>query len=108
DFEPWFYPVGSASVLAENTYRFGFTALTAGRWLAEKLRADYGMVAHPYDFGADPASYSHVNRGRRSEVFFYARPSTDRRGFELGLMALDILAQQRPDVTINLVGESLR
>lgn len=108
DFEPWFYPVGSASVLAENTYRFGFTGITAGRWLSEKLRTDYGMPTHHYDFGADPTSYFRTTAGVRDEVFFYARPSTDRRGFELGLMALQLVAQQRPDVTINLAGESLR
>src|SRR5690606_37442928 len=33
DFEPTFYATGSNSVLAENTYRFGFHGITAGRWL---------------------------------------------------------------------------
>ncbi|MDK6419994.1 glycosyltransferase family 1 protein, partial [Actinotignum timonense] len=50
DFEPSFYSVGSESVLAENTYRFGFEAFTAGRWLAKKLSTDYGMKTHPFDF----------------------------------------------------------
>ena len=31
DFEPAFYPVGSEHVFAENTYRFGFHGITAGR-----------------------------------------------------------------------------
>src|SRR5574337_1236017 len=34
DFEPSFYPVGTESVLADNTYHFGFFGITAGGWLA--------------------------------------------------------------------------
>lgn len=30
DFEPLFYGMGSKAVLAENTYRFGFTVLQLG------------------------------------------------------------------------------
>jgi glycosyltransferase involved in cell wall biosynthesis len=108
DFEPAFYAAGSEHALAENTYRFGFRAITAGRWLSTKLHNEFGMRAFPFDFGADPNDYRIEQRGPRAEVFFYARPATERRGFELGIMALDLLSQARPDVTINLVGEDLR
>ena len=33
-----FYPVGSLSFLAENTYRMGFHAITAGAWLSQEAR----------------------------------------------------------------------
>jgi glycosyltransferase involved in cell wall biosynthesis len=108
DFEPAFYAAGSECTLAENTYRFGFRAITAGNWLSTKLHREFGMTAFPFDFGADPDDYRLEELGPRSEVFFYARPATERRGFELGVMALDLLARARPDVTINLVGEDLR
>lgn len=104
DFEPAFYPVGSEHVLAANTYRFGFHGITAGRWLSERLRREYGMEAEPFAFGADVRHYSHEVRSARKDVFFYARPVTTRRGFELGVMALEILARRRPDVTIHLAG----
>jgi len=108
DFEPSFYPVGSESVLAENTYRFGFHGLTAGHWLADKLRDEYGMTTAAFDFGSDASTYFVENTARRNEIFFYARPATERRGFELGIMALDLVAQARPDAVINLVGEDVR
>ncbi len=108
DFEPAFYAAGSEAVLAENTYRFGFTGITAGGWLAQKLEREFGMSTTSFDFGADRSSYWLTNRERRRELFFYARPATERRGFELGIMALDLVAKARPDVTINLVGEDLR
>ena len=103
DFEPAFYPVGSEHVLAENTYRFGFHGITAGRWLTQQVSA-YGMTAEPFDFGADVSHYHRLPDGARTDVFFYARPVTARRGFELGVMALEHLARRRPDVTIHLAG----
>lgn len=107
DFEPSFYPLGSEYVLAENTYRFGFHGITAGGWLADMLARDYGMVTDKFDFAADTAHYSVTNPEARSEVFFYARPVTARRAFELGILTLEEFARQRPDVTINLAGWDL-
>lgn len=104
DFEPSFYPVGSEHVLAENTYRFGFHGVTAGRWLSEKLAHDYGMQTSAFGFGADLRHYSFANPGRRNGVFFYARPVTTRRGFELGVMALELVARADPDIPIHLAG----
>jgi len=104
DFEPYFTPVGSASVLAENTYRFGFHGITAGGFLSHKLSTEYGMAASHYDFGADKSLYRITNEGRRKEIFFYARPVTERRGFELGILALTHFARERPDYVINLAG----
>ncbi len=104
DFEPMFYPVGSEALLAENTYRFGFHGITAGRWLANKLSAEYGMSTDHFDFAVDPAHYRFENEGRRSEIFFYARPVTPRRAFEFGILALADFARQRPDIVINLAG----
>jgi glycosyltransferase involved in cell wall biosynthesis len=104
DFEPAFYPVGTEHVLAENTYRFGFHGITAGGWLATKLARDYGMRTTAFDFAADLRSYSYTNTGRRDDLFFYARPVTTRRGFELGVMALEHLARERPEVTLHFAG----
>jgi glycosyltransferase involved in cell wall biosynthesis len=35
---------------------------------------------------------------------FYARPETERRGFELGILALSLVANKLPDVEFVLVG----
>jgi O-antigen biosynthesis protein len=105
DYEPWFYPVGDLSTLAENTYRMGFHAITAGRFLAEKLRTEYGMMADAFDFGCDTNKYHLIeNGGRRDGVAFYVRPGTPRRAFELGLLALRLLVGRHPNLTIHLYG----
>ena len=108
DFEPLFYPTSSESVLAENTYRFGFFGITAGNWLTVKLHRDFGMRTAAYDFGSDGNNYNFVNAAARRDVFFYARPETARRGFELGVMALDLFAQARPEYQIVMAGQNLK
>ncbi len=104
DFEPKFYPTGSTSLLAENTYRFGFHGITAGGWLKHKLETEFGMECDAFEFGADSELYRFGNPGRRKEVFFYARPVTERRAFEVGVLALKLFHQARPDYVINLAG----
>jgi glycosyltransferase involved in cell wall biosynthesis len=105
DFEPYFYGIGSKSVLAENTYKMGFYGITAGKWLAHRMQKDYGMLVDYFDFGADLSVYrpsSFVQKQKK--VVFYARPVTERRAFELGVIALDIFHQKHPDYTIEFIG----
>lgn len=104
DFEPTFYPVGSESVLAENTYRFGFYGVTAGGWLAQKLKAEYGMDCDFYNFGSDSGRYKLTNRAPRKSIFFYARPVTPRRGFELGVLALELFNRRHPEYELHFAG----
>jgi O-antigen biosynthesis protein len=108
DFEPAFYPAGSEALLAEATYRFGFHGITAGKWLAEMLRRDYGMSAEHFDFGCDFEHYKLANGAdaarQRTGVCYYCRPGTPRRAYELAMMALDVFAAERPDVEIHLFG----
>lgn len=104
DFEPWFYPVGSEYVFAEQTYRFGLVAIAAGDWLG-KLAADYGMRVHVFRFSYDKERYRPLPRrpGPR-RVFFYARNVTPRRGFELGMLTLKKVHERLPDVQFVLAG----
>jgi O-antigen biosynthesis protein len=108
DFEPWFYPLGARSELAENTYRMGFHAITAGRFLAAKLRNEYGMVADSFDFGCDTKHYHILERGSvRDGIVFYAKPEVPRRAFELGLMALQLFSESHPDLTVHFYGSRI-
>lgn len=106
DFEPSFYPTGTESVLAENTYRFGFFGITAGGWLARRLKDEYGMLTHAISFGVDHGCYR--ERPRREpevkRVFFYARPPTPRRAFEFGLLVLEAVSRRLPDTQFILAG----
>ena len=107
DYEPWFHPVGAASILAENTYKMRFYGITAGRWLTQKLDRDFGMAADYFDFGCDTAVYRRLSTSERKGVVFYARPGAARRGFELGLMAMRAFADRRPEVPLHFYGERM-
>jgi len=107
DFEPLFHPTGAVSLLAENTYRMGFHAITAGRWLSQKLSKEFGMTADSFDFGCDVMSYSRADKSKRNGVVFYARPDAARRGFELGLMAIEIFAARHPEIEIHFYGDKM-
>jgi glycosyltransferase involved in cell wall biosynthesis len=110
DFEPWFYPAGSDALLAEATYRFGFHAVTAGRFLAGYLSERYGIVADHFDFGRDTAYRIDpaVPPEERTGICVYARPASARRATALALMALDLFAARHPEVDIHLYGGSPR
>lgn len=104
DFEPLFYGLGSKAVLAENTYKMNFYGITAGRWLTKKV-GEYGMDADYFDFGADMDIYKIDSEPKKEKkICFYARPVTERRAFELGIIALDIFHKKHPEYTIEFFG----
>jgi O-antigen biosynthesis protein len=110
DFEPWFFAPGSEAAFAEQTYRFGFHGITAGGWLASKLHQEYGMQTTASGFSFDKDRYSHLPRTANintKRILFYARPSTPRRGFELGILVLKELARRMPDIEIVLAGSNM-
>lgn len=104
DFEPLFYGMGSKAVLAENTYRFGFYGITAGRWLTKKV-GEYGMKADFFDFGADLDIYRpRKKEAKKKQICFYGRPVTERRAFEIGVLALAKFHKLHPDYNIVFFG----
>lgn len=108
DIEYMFHPPGSHYELARETYRFGFQGITLGSWIADVLRREFQMECSAFGFSYDRDAYA--NTGRRllpegkKRVLFYARPETERRGFELGVLALSLVAKKMPDVEFVLVG----
>ena len=104
DFEPYFYGLGSKYILAENTYRMNLYGITAGPWLTQKV-GRYGMKADFFDFGADLEIYRPKGEViKKKKICFYARPVTERRAFEVGILALDIFNKKHPDYEIEFIG----
>jgi glycosyltransferase involved in cell wall biosynthesis len=105
DFEPYFYAHGSSYVFAENTYYFGFIGISAGSWISEKLKNEYKMECFPFSFSYDRELYfKHKKVKNKRRVFFYARPPTERRAFELGMLSLKKISELNPDVKIIFAG----
>jgi glycosyltransferase involved in cell wall biosynthesis len=111
DFEPTFYPAGSASSLVEETYRLGIPGVVNTPGLAEVYRS-YGNPAVSFVPAVDTERY-HPEEPRRAtggddpvRIFFYGRPSTARNAFGLGLAALMAVKERFGDrVQIISAGE---
>lgn len=109
DLENRFYADGSLAEFAKETYRWGFHGITLGQWIADELQRGFGMRCSPFGFSYDRKIYSFerqqvVHSQKRKRILFYARPLTERRGFELGMLALSLVARKHPDAEFILVG----
>lgn len=106
DFEPYFYPAGPESTLAEQTYHFGFYGLTAGSWLAEKLANEYNMPTTAMGFSYDKDLYRPISApvSTRRRLFFFSQPGKARRCFDLGLAVLTQVYERLPDLEVVMAG----
>jgi glycosyltransferase involved in cell wall biosynthesis len=106
DWEPSFYPVGTRGAVAEQTYALGLQHVTAGPWLAERLRAR-GLPAVHFELAVDAAEHF-VEPGAAApaagRMAVYLRPLTERRGFEVVSLALAEVKRQRPAAEIAVYG----
>lgn len=110
DYEPLFYPAGTVSALAANTYDLGFFGLFNTQGLYDSVTALHPMQGAWFEPAVDQALFHAVGRkaGASSpvRVFFYGRPSVDRNAFELGVEALRLLkAKLGAGVEIVCAGE---
>lgn len=106
DFEPNFHAMSSEYLLAENTYRLGLRGITAGSWLSEKLSREYGMECDAVSFGVEHDHYVQTDRRDKSNfnIFFYSRHVTQRRLFELGLIALKKVCEAEAGTAVIFAG----
>jgi glycosyltransferase involved in cell wall biosynthesis len=112
DYESYFYAFGTASSQANATYAFGFKGVCGGGWLKSRYEA-HGGNAIAYRFAADKNIFYPVNvdgqvRPQVTRLFFYGRPSTERRCFELGIESLKLISDAYPDVEIVIAGLDLQ
>ena len=105
DYEALFYPMGDNYILSENTYKFGLSAVTIGRWLTRKLKTDFMANSWFFDFCADLEVYRPItNVHREKAVCFIYQPEKPRRCAQVGLESLSIMKRLRPNVKIYLYG----
>ncbi len=108
DYEPLFYPAGSDYLRALIASRLGFKVVCYGKWVSAKLKDELGISSTVIPFGLDHSIYAppRVEPQRDIDILVYARPSQDRRCFDLIAEGLAKLKQQRPDIRICLFGEN--
>ena len=107
DHEPEFFGTSAERLHAQESYGYGFYAITAGVWLAEFVAKEYGLDATPFELAVDHDIYRPLPDVRRRDdvVVFYARNSTARRAVPIGLAALAELKRRRPRTEVWLYGQ---
>lgn len=110
DHEPEFYPTGSRSNLAKQTYGFDLGCICASPWLEELMSKQYGRWAQGFYLAYEPAQYfvskdAVANMDGPIKIAVYGRIHTDRRCVQLVLASLEILAQARNDFEIHFFGQ---
>lgn len=110
DHEPEFYPTGSYSNLARETYSFDMGCICASPWLKQLMTDRYGRWAEAFYLGYEPDQY-YVSETRASlssakaRIAVYGRGHTDRRCVQLAIAGLELLAQERQDFEVHFFGE---
>jgi glycosyltransferase involved in cell wall biosynthesis len=105
DHEPEFFGTSAQRLWADDSYRHGLYPITAGPWLAEVMRSEYGLPASHFELGVDQELYVAQEVPRRDDVvLFYGRASTPRRAVPLALVALGELKRRRPEVEVWIFG----
>ncbi len=66
------------------------------------------MASDGFDLGVDLDCYRLENEGERPGIVFFARPDTARRGFELGMLALELFAADHPEIEIHVIGQHVQ
>jgi len=101
DYEPLFFPASSMSGLAEATYRFGFRGIINTPGLYDLYAHDYSGVATCFVPSVDSKVFFPSKRELHKpslnnpfRVFFYARPTVPRNGFELAALALEAIKKK--------------
>lgn len=109
DLESQFYPNGSYRQMADATYDFGFSALSAGPWIAQKLEDRGTEVVDHFVFGsfshADCPDFQELKDRGAIRIFLYERSNTDRRGLEVAYLALEKLYSRRQDFVVIAAGD---
>lgn len=109
DFEPDFYAASTQRILAEKTYTKKVKCLTAGPWLAEKLRRDFSVDAEHFELGFSEEHYGlHQFKNERNAVVVYYREGTPRRASELMIEILKEASSKLNGFQIKFAGGSPR
>jgi glycosyltransferase involved in cell wall biosynthesis len=105
DYENLFYAHGSQSMQALASYEQGLIGITGGPWLLSKF-SEHGGKGMNYMFTVDHDVFfpKQIASEKVERIFFYGRPSTERRCFELGIASLKLVKERYPNIEIVIAG----
>ena len=110
DYEAMFNPMGDRFLKAGQSYARGMRHISVGRWLAHKLRSEFGVGVASGGLGVDHKVYRKLEGVTRNQnqVAFLFQPEKYRRAPELCVAALDIVKKKIPETRIVVYGSDER
>ncbi len=107
DLEHLFFEAGSNYLYAKESYKYGFTPITIGKYLKRKMEDDFDYKdVKYYDFCADLNIYKPLNIEKENAIAFLYQPEKPRRCADIGIKALRILKQLLPETKIYVYGSN--
>lgn len=109
DFEPWFFPMSSEYLIAEQSYSYGLQGITIGKWLSSKIGNNYPTSTTYFNFCADLNKYHKLDNVKKEKaVCLIFQPGKPRRCDKMALKALQIAQSIDPEIKIYLYGSTRR
>ncbi|MBR2589202.1 glycosyltransferase [Candidatus Saccharibacteria bacterium] len=109
DFEPWFFPMSSEYLMAEQSYSYGLKGITIGKWLSSKIGSNYPTTTAYFNFCANLDKYHKLDNIKKERaVCLIFQPGKPRRCDKLALKALQIVQEIDPSIKIYLYGSARR
>ena len=109
DYEPYFFPIGTEYIVAENTYKYGFYGITIGKWLSHKMRDEFNLKTNFFHFCADLNTYKKIdNIKKENAICFIFQPDKPRRCDLIALKALQLVKEEIKDLKIYTYGSEKR
>ncbi|MBR5408493.1 glycosyltransferase [Candidatus Saccharibacteria bacterium] len=109
DFEPWFFPMSSEYIMAEQTYSYGLQGVTIGKWLSSKIGGNYPTPTTYFNFCADLKKYHRLKDTKKEKaICLIFQPGKPRRCDKMALRALQIAQKIDPEIKIYLYGSARR
>lgn len=109
DFEPWFFPMSSEYLIAEQSYSYGLQGITIGKWLSSKIGNNYPTPTTYFNFCADLNKYHRLDNVKKEKaICLIFQPGKPRRCDRMALRALQIAQGIDPTIKIYLYGSARR
>ncbi|MFP5075849.1 hypothetical protein ACLE20_00930 [Rhizobium sp. YIM 134829] len=105
DYEALFNPMSDGFIVCQNSYAMGLQHVTIGNWLSHVIATEYAAPSIGAGLGVDTSVYFRDETIKREQaICFLYQPNKPRRTPRLGIEALRLLKQKRPELTIYVYG----
>lgn len=112
DYEPYFNPMSEEYIRADLSYLIPDVLVCFNKWVYNKVKTTYSRQLKDKEifwlpFYINRKIFYYSGQPKKDNlILFFARPEMDRRLFNLGLRALELVYSLNPNIEIALFGSN--